>query len=120
MTKTIPCKNCPNGCEITVETDGEILVNTKGANCSNGLMYVEQVLFAPVKIAKTFVKVEGGEKTQVNVTTNEPIPKSRLFDVIKAAHKMTVKAPIHAGQIVIQNVLGLGVDFIAETDVPKV
>ena len=41
----------------------------------------------------------------------------RIFDVMKEVRKVTVAAPVSAGDVIIKDVLGLGVDIIATKDV---
>ena len=42
-----------------------------------------------------------------------PVPKGLLFDCMKEINKVTVKAPVQIGDVVIRNILGTGVDIVA-------
>ena len=97
MNKTFTCILCPNGCEVTAEfEDGKVL---------------------SVAGNKSSVLVEGGDMPLVSVRLSGPIPKGKIMDVMGEIKKMSVTAPVHMGDVVIPNVLGLGRDVIATRDV---
>lgn len=45
--------------------------------------------------------------------TASDIPKGKIYDIMKELDKVTMKAPVAIGDVVIPNVLGLGVDVVA-------
>ena len=47
------------------------------------------------------------------------IPKERIFDVMKEISKVQVIEPLGTGDIVIENVLGLGGDVVITSDLMK-
>ena len=47
------------------------------------------------------------------VRTSAPIPKDMLFECAAEIKKVTLDAPVACGQIVVSNVLGMGVDLVA-------
>ena len=63
--------------------------------------------------------VTGGELPLVSVRLDKPIPKGRIFDVMRQIQKQRLTAPVQAGQIVIENVLGLQSNVIATKYVGK-
>lgn len=50
---------------------------------------------------------------RVPVKTASDIPKGKIYDIMKELDKVTMKAPVAIGDVVIPNVLGLGVDVVA-------
>lgn len=59
------------------------------------------------------VKVEGGRLPVVSVKTSSPIPKEKIFECMAEINKVTLKAPVSIGDVVIEDVLGTGVNIVA-------
>jgi len=117
MHKQITCILCPNGCEIQCEyVDGAIL-SVQGNKCNKGQVYFQQELTDPRRSIASLVKVNGGELPLVSVRVTAPIPREMIFPVVAEIKKQELDAPVHLGQIVIANVLGLGCDVIATKNV---
>ena len=47
------------------------------------------------------------------------LPKDRIMDAMAALKTVNVKAPIHMGDVVVKNILDLGVDIIASKTIEK-
>ena len=45
--------------------------------------------------------------------TQQGCQKGKIYDIMKELDKVTMKAPVAIGDVVIPNVLGLGVDVVA-------
>ena len=60
----------------------------------------------------TSILVEGGELPLASVRLSAPIPKAKIFDVMNEIRKVKRTAPVHEGEVVIENVLGLGSNVI--------
>jgi len=54
------------------------------------------------------------------VKTEHDIPKDKIFDCIAALRGVTIKAPVHIGDIVLENVAGTGVNIVAAGNVDAV
>lgn len=119
MKREFTCIICPNGCEIEAEIleDGTIGEIT-GATCAGGVNYVKQELTDPQRTISSLVLVKGGELPLVSVRLNKAVPKERIFDVMAEIRKVTLTAPVQAGDVVIENVLGLRSDVIVTKHVP--
>ena len=59
------------------------------------------------------VPVNGGHYHQLPVITSAPIPKEKIFDVMDEIHKAHVNAPVHVGDVIIENVAGTGINILA-------
>ncbi len=120
MTKEITCIVCPNGCDITVQLgeDGTLL-SMEGQLCPRGEGYVRQELTDPRRNIATSVLVTGGVLPIVSVRLTDMIPKARIFDVMAAINEKTLEAPVSMGDVVIADVLGLGVDVIVTKHVAR-
>jgi CxxC motif-containing protein len=113
LTRTFTCILCPNGCEIEATLDGGDVAGIKGNLCDKGKGYVEQEVLHPVRNIASSVLVSRGEIPLVSVRLTAPVPRERIFDVMAEITKQQLVAPVHPGQVVIRDVLGLGSDVIA-------
>lgn len=107
------CISCPMGCPLTVEMDGAEVVNVTGNTCKRGDAYARKEVTNPTRIVTSTVKVEGGKVDMVSVKTKEDIPKGKIFDCVKALKGVSVKSPIHIGDVILANVADTGVDIVA-------
>lgn len=111
------CIGCPLGCPLTVELeDGEVRSIT-GNTCKKGETYARKEVTNPTRIVTSTVEVEGGSADRVSVKTREDIPKEKIFQCVKALKGVTVKAPVHIGDVIVANAAGTGVDIVATRDV---
>jgi len=117
MLKKYTCIICPNGCEISVECEDQKILSIEGATCPRGQAYVKQELTDPQRNIASSALVEGGELPLTSVRLSSPIPKGRIFDVMAEIKKVHLKAPVRAGDIVIENVLSLGSNVVSTKNV---
>jgi len=111
--RELTCIGCPLGCQITVEMDGDKVVNVTGNTCQRGKIYAEKEVTNPTRVVTSTVKVVDGAKNYTSVKTQTDIPKSKIFDVMKDINKAVAKAPLSIGDVVIENVAGTGVAVVA-------
>lgn len=117
MLKEYTCIICPNGCDIEAEIEDGKIIALDGAGCNRGYDYVEQELTDPHRNIASSILLEGGELPLVSVRLSKPIPKGKIFEVIKVIKKARLKAPVYVGQVAISNVLGLDSDVIVTKNV---
>ena len=139
MVRQMTCIMCPMGCELTVKTGADIETGigtdtaadaaadtgsggilVMGNTCPKGKEYAVQELTDPHRNIATSVLVNGGELPLVSVRLDHAIPKDRIFDVMAEIRKQSLEAPVKSGQVVIENVLGLGANVIATKHVERV
>jgi CxxC motif-containing protein len=84
--------------------DGEI-VSVSGASCPKGDAYVRQEITYPRRTIASSVLVRGGTLPLVSVRLDRPVPKNRLFDVMKEIRKTELNAPVKSGTCVIEKYL---------------
>lgn len=111
------CIGCPLGCMITVEMDGSQVVSVTGNTCKRGDDYARKEVTNPTRIVTSIVGVTGGHLDMVSVKTRNDIPKRKIFDCVQALKGVTVKAPVHIGDVIVSNVAGTGVDVIATKEI---
>ena len=116
-TVNLICIGCPMGCPLTVEMDGEEIKSIAGNTCPRGDAYARKELTNPTRIVTSTVKVAGGRLAMVSVKTASDIPKGKIFDCVKALKDVEVKAPVHIGDVIVENVANTGVNIIATKDV---
>ncbi len=100
--------------EVTLENDQ--VVSVKGNTCKRGETYAHQECTQPLRMITAVAPVKGSF-TPVSLKTRTPIPKSRIEDCMRAIDKLELSAPIHAGDVLIADVVGTGVDVIATKSV---
>ena len=119
-TIELTCIGCPLGCPLTVTLDGKDVVEVTGNTCPKVDAYARKEVTNPTRIVTSSVKVIGGTLAAVSVKTKEDIPKGKIFEIAKALKEVTVKAPVHIGDVVLQDVADTGVDVIATKNVEAI
>ena len=118
VVKVIRCIVCPTGCQIQAISKGSN-IEFEGYTCQRGLEYAQQEYFEPKRILTTTIRVENGFLPLIPVRTDKPILKEKLNEALNQIAKTQVKAPIEMGQILIENILGLGSNVIASRNLTK-
>ena len=116
-SKTLTCICCPMGCQITVETNGSEIINLTGNTCKRGDTYARREITSPSRTVTSTVRVTGGTLPAVSVKTRSDIPKDKIFEFIRCLKDVSVKAPVHIGEVILSNAAGTGVDIIATKNV---
>lgn len=117
--RKLTCINCPMGCPLTVEMEGNKIISITGNTCKRGEVYAGKEVSNPTRIVTTTVKVIGGDADMVSVKTKEDIPKKKIFDCLKALKGVAVKAPVHIGDVILQDAGGTGVDIVATKNIAR-
>lgn len=113
MKKSLVCVSCPLGCNIEVEMENGEVISVTGNTCKRGDAYARTEMTHPVRSLTSTVKVKGGSHPVVPVKSAKPIPKEKMFECMKQINSVTVDAPVKIGDVIIENVLGTGVDIVA-------
>ena len=111
--RTVSCIVCPMGCVGEVEMRDGAVVNVTGFNCERGSNYAREEVIAPKRMLTTTVRVEGGQLALVPVVSSQALPKEQLLRAARCLAEASVKAPVAEGQIIVANLLNLGVDIVA-------
>lgn len=119
MKKKLICIVCPNGCEITAETDGSgKVISVEGQSCSRGRDYAVQEMTDPRRTLTTSIRIEHGQMPLASVRLTAPVPKDMIFKVMDCIRKIRMNAPVKSGTVAVRDILGLGADLIITRDVP--
>ena len=112
MLKTITCICCPKGCLVTLDTDCPE-ETVKGNACPQGKEYSISELTHPMRTISSTVEIKGGLHPRIPVKTNGNIPKEKIFEVMEEINKISVESPVKCGDILLEDVLGTGVNIVA-------
>jgi len=116
--KEMTCIVCPIGCHVEIwKEDGEYVIT--GNQCPRGKTYAIKELTNPTRMIPTTVVIEGAKLPRLPVITSEPVPKGDIFKVMEIVNKAKVEAPVNVGDVIVENVLGLGVNIIATRSMKK-
>lgn len=118
-TKELVCIRCPLGCNLSVKLEGGEIAAVTGNTCPRGAEYAVKELTDPRRIVTSLVRVRGGELPVAPVKTASDIPKGKVGDCVKALRQIEVPAPVHIGDVVMENVCGTGVDMVATANVDR-
>ncbi len=119
MQKNIICVSCPMGCGITVElNDNGEVVSVTGNTCKRGDAYARTECTHPVRSLATTVKVDGGIHNVVPCKSAGALPKEKIFDCMKEINSAEAKAPVAIGDVLIENILGTGINIVATNNCP--
>ena len=114
MERNLTCIICPRGCTLTVSIDGEN-VKVSGQGCPKGEKYGIDECVNPVRTVTSIIRVDNREDTMVSVKTADPISKGKIFELMEIIRDVKVSAPVHIGDVLIENVFGTNV--IATKDI---
>ena len=113
MIKEMVCVVCPVSCRMNVEINSAGDVFVSGNKCKRGITYAEKELTNPTRKVSTTVRIEQGVHSRLPVKSDVEVPKALVLDVVKALDDVLVIAPVKIGDIVAENVLDSGINFIA-------
>lgn len=109
----IICTVCPKGCMLHVN---EETLAVSGNGCARGIPYGQKELTAPTRVLTSTVRIEGGTHRRLPVRTSTDIPKSKLFEVMRALDEILAISPVKTGDILLSDVCNTGADILATRD----
>ena len=107
------CIMCPMGCEMTVTLENGKFVSVTGNSCPRGARYAETEVTDPRRMLTTTVRIKGGLLPLLPVVSKEPLPKGKVAECVTFLRDIVVQAPVKAGDVIVPDILGSGVDIIA-------
>lgn len=115
--KELICIGCPLGCMITVTMNGKEVIDITGQTCKRGKEYARKEVLNPTRIVTSIIFVESQKEKMLPVKTRQDIPKEKIFDVMEELRTVRIKAPVHIGDVVLENAAWTGVPVIATKDI---
>lgn len=111
--RQLTCIGCPMGCQLTATIENGVVTAVTGNTCKRGDSYARKECVAPARTVTGTVRCIGGLVPVVSVRTEGEVPKEKVFDVAHALNTALAHLPIAAGDVVIPDVCGTGVNVIA-------
>lgn len=106
------CIICPIGCNLTITDDGGD-IRVSGNICKRGERYGIQEMASPTRIVTDIIATTRG---YTSCKTSAPIPKDKIIEVLGIIGRSYVDKDVDIGDVLIENVMGLGVDIIATSN----
>lgn len=113
--KEIICILCPLGCKMQVKEKpgqpGELAV--RGIQCKEGKKYAFEEYKNPTRILTSTVVIHNAPLPRLPVRTSKALPKDLIYPAMDEINKVEVTGPVKIGTVIIENILGSGVDLVA-------
>ena len=104
MIKTLTCIECPIGCEIAVDLNGDKILSLTGNACPRGKLYAQDEVVCPKRVITSTVRAKDG--SLVPVKTDKPVKKSEIFSVMEKINAVVCDMPVTMGQVLVENIEG--------------
>ena len=117
MIKKLTCVECPNGCLLSVAVENKKVVAVEGNECIKGERYGKCEVENPVRFITSTVFAKGLSLRMVPVRTDKPVPKAKMEKAMEQIRKARITEPVKVGDVIIENLLNLGINLIASREV---
>ncbi len=117
--KVYTCIVCPRSCKGELIIKGDNNYETKGFLCKRGVEYARNEYINPKRMLTTTVKIKNGTFSNLPVVSSGEIEKHKLFESLDYLYSIQVDAPIKEGDILVNDILGTGIDIIAARDMKR-
>lgn len=103
--KEIRCTECERGCLLRADSD-LYEISVSGNECERGVEHAKREYTNPVRVATFNVRVRGGESPVVPARSARPIAVAKILPLSRLLMKLSVAAPVSAGQTLFASLLG--------------
>jgi CxxC motif-containing protein len=83
-----------------------------GNRCKHGIEYARSELVEPRRVLTTTVRVRDSER-MLSVRSADTVPLEKISEIMELLNGIEVASPVKCGEVIEENILGLGVDVIA-------
>jgi CxxC motif-containing protein len=118
MERTFTCIVCPKSCRVTLRESGAGL-SVAGNGCARGAEYARNEYSNPMRMITTTVAVRNGRPRLLPVISTGEVPKASLRACMEKLYCTEVRAPVRQGDVVVRDILGLGVDIVAARNIKQ-
>lgn len=115
--KELICIVCPKGCRLSVDEENGYAVS--GNDCPRGEAYGKAEAQHPTRVLTSTVRIEGAPHRRLPVRTDGAIPKDRIRDAMALLDDVLASAPVRMGDVILADLFGSGISFIATRDMPR-
>jgi len=120
-TDKFVCIGCPVGCPLELAHEGDQIIEIAGNDCRRGEKYAKQEFTDPRRSLSTTVAISGAVWGRLPVKTTGQVPKHRVLEAARAIHQIRCRAPVEAGQVLLEGLLDeTGLDVIATRSMEEV
>lgn len=112
------CVGCQMRCRLVVTVNDHHPVAVAGNRCNRALGLAQRRLKARAAELTLRLAVSGGISPRVEARATEPVTPDVARAIGVAMRYVSVTAPVKAGDVLVLDAAGLGIDLIALTDVP--
>ena len=95
------CIECPIGCNLTVNKNGEEL-EVLGNTCKRGEMYAKLEVTSPKRVITTTMRTVDGKI--VAVKTDKPVSFTKMFEYVDKIKSVKAVREAKIGDILIENI----------------
>lgn len=118
VERKFTCIVCPKSCSIVLqEEQGELVITGNG--CARGAVYARKEYENPARMITTTISITGGKPGLLPVISTGDVPKSKLKACMAVLYETVACAPVRQGDVMLHDILGLGVDIVAARDIKK-
>lgn len=114
--KELICIVCPNGCHLQVD---ETALAVTGNKCVRGLAFAKDEMTNPKRSLTSTVRTTVIGYPVISVRTNGDVPKKLIPEIMGILKKAVIADYCPSGTVVVNNILGTGVDIITTTPMIK-
>ena len=119
--KELTCIVCPMGCALNVDI-GEAEITVIGNRCPRGAAYAREEITAPKRTLTATCRLLGASNVtrRIPVRTSAPCPREKINDLLAEIYRCGISLPVKAGDKIIANWQGTGIDVIASRTIEPV
>jgi len=119
--RNLTCIVCPIGCSLDIEENNSANLNNEhinvtGNKCASGVAYAIEEIRAPKRVVTATVS---SPVMRIPVKTSSPCLREKIPALLQDIYKIKIKPPVKAGDVMIENWNGEGIDVIATRTVNK-
>ena len=114
------CITCPKGCTLHIDVQEGKILSVTGNSCPRGKVYAENEVLHPVRMLTSTVSIKNGTIARCPVMTSIPIPKEKIFDVMKEIESIELEAPVALRDVLIHDICHTGADLVATRSVQMI
>jgi CxxC motif-containing protein len=115
VEEKVICVTCPKGCTLWVTRDGQTVLSVANG-CKRGHEYAQQELTDLRRMVASSVRIQGALHPLLPVYTSAPFPKPRIPELLVLLRDVELNAPVALDQVLLENVLGTGINIQASRE----
>ncbi len=109
--KELVCIVCPNGCKLTIDGEGSV----ENAKCPKGVEFATEEMTNPMRTVCSTVATTFPDFPVLPVRTSQPIPKSKIPELMVLINAVIIKTPLSRGEVILEDLFGSDADLISSS-----